>query len=136
MGKKTYSPEQIISYLREAEILNAKGSTIPQICKKLGIAEQDYIAREQISNAESEQVCEGNISGSQSIIANLSGSQTCVGKGTINQVKEALVENKELVNSIVRAAVFWKRDSNEMQGNFKEIEIGIGIAITLLKRIK
>jgi len=26
MGKKTYSPEQIISYLREAEILHAKGS--------------------------------------------------------------------------------------------------------------
>ena len=42
MGKKTYSPEQIISYLREAEILYAKGSTIPQICKKLGIAEQTY----------------------------------------------------------------------------------------------
>ena len=42
MGKKTYSPEQIISYLREAELLHAKGSTIPQICKKLGIAEQTY----------------------------------------------------------------------------------------------
>ena len=42
MGKKTYSPEQIISYLREAEVLQSKGSTIPQICKKLGIAEQTY----------------------------------------------------------------------------------------------
>jgi len=42
MGKKRYSAEQIISYLREAEILQAKGSTIPQICKKIGIAEQTY----------------------------------------------------------------------------------------------
>ena len=42
MRKKTYSPEQIISYLREAEVLQSKGSTIPQICKKLGIAEQTY----------------------------------------------------------------------------------------------
>ena len=42
MSKKTYSPEQIISYLREAEILQSKGSTIPQICKKQGIAEQTY----------------------------------------------------------------------------------------------
>ena len=42
MGKKTYSPEQIISHLREAEVLQSKGSTIPQICKKLGIAEQTY----------------------------------------------------------------------------------------------
>ena len=42
MSKKTYSPEQIISYLREAEVLQSKGSTIPQICKKLGIAEQTY----------------------------------------------------------------------------------------------
>ena len=42
MGKKRYSAEQIISYLREAETLQAKGSTIPQICKKIGIAEQTY----------------------------------------------------------------------------------------------
>ena len=42
MSKKTYSPEQIISYLREAEVLQSKGSTIPQICKKQGIAEQTY----------------------------------------------------------------------------------------------
>ena len=42
MGKKRYSAEQIISYLREAEILQGKGSTIPQICKKIGIAEQTY----------------------------------------------------------------------------------------------
>ena len=41
MARKRYSSEQIIGYLREAEILQA-GSTIPQICKKIGVAEQTY----------------------------------------------------------------------------------------------
>ena len=42
MVRKRYSPEQIIGYLREAEILQAKGSPIPQICKKIGVVEQTY----------------------------------------------------------------------------------------------
>jgi len=42
MGKKRYQPEQIIGYLREAEILLAKGSTIGQVCRKIGITEQTY----------------------------------------------------------------------------------------------
>ena len=41
-ARKRYSPEQIIGYLREAEVLQAKGSTIPQICKKIGVTEQTY----------------------------------------------------------------------------------------------
>ena len=42
MARKRYSAEQIIGYLREAEILQAKGSTISQICKKIGVVEQTY----------------------------------------------------------------------------------------------
>ena len=42
MARKRYSPEQIIGYLREAEVLLSKGSTVPQICRKIGIAEQTY----------------------------------------------------------------------------------------------
>ncbi len=42
MGRKRYQPEQIIGYLREAEILSAKGSTIGQVCRKIGITEQTY----------------------------------------------------------------------------------------------
>ena len=42
MARKRYSPEQIIGYLREAEVLLSKGSTVPQICRKTGIAEQTY----------------------------------------------------------------------------------------------
>ena len=42
MARKRYSPEQIIGYPREAEVLLSKGSTVPQICRKIGIAEQTY----------------------------------------------------------------------------------------------
>jgi transposase-like protein len=42
MARKRYSSEQIIGYLREAEVLLAKGSSIPQICKKIGVTEQTY----------------------------------------------------------------------------------------------
>ena len=42
MARKRYSSEQIISYLREAEVLLAKDSTIGQVCKKIGVTEQTY----------------------------------------------------------------------------------------------
>ena len=42
MARKGYSSGQIIGYLREEEVLQAKGSTIPQICKKIGVTEQTY----------------------------------------------------------------------------------------------
>ena len=42
MARIRDSPEQIIGYLREVEILLSKGSTVPQICRKIGIAEQTY----------------------------------------------------------------------------------------------
>ncbi len=42
MARKRYSSEQIIGYLREAEVLLAKDSTIGQVCKKIGVTEQTY----------------------------------------------------------------------------------------------
>ena len=42
MAKKRYSAEQIIGYLREAEVLLAKGSTIGQVYRKIGVTEQTY----------------------------------------------------------------------------------------------
>jgi hypothetical protein len=42
MARKRYLPEQIIGYLREVEVLLSKGSTVPQMCRKIGIAEQTY----------------------------------------------------------------------------------------------
>ena len=43
MGRKRFSPEQIIVKLREAEIIESKGLTQVEAAKKLGIAEQALI---------------------------------------------------------------------------------------------
>ena len=42
MGRKRYTPEQIISKLREAEVLLGKGQTVGQACRKLGVTDQTY----------------------------------------------------------------------------------------------
>lgn len=42
MARKRYSPEQIIGMLREAEVIQNKGSTVIEACRKLGISEQTY----------------------------------------------------------------------------------------------
>ncbi len=40
MGRKRYSPEQIIGMLRQAEVAMAQGQTVGQVCRSLGIVEQ------------------------------------------------------------------------------------------------
>jgi putative transposase len=42
MGRKRHTAEQIIAKLREAEIELAKGQTMPEVVRKLGISEQTY----------------------------------------------------------------------------------------------
>ena len=42
MPRVRYTPEQIITKLREAEVFLSQGITVPKICKKLGIHEQTY----------------------------------------------------------------------------------------------
>lgn len=42
MMRKRFTPEQIIHKLREVEVDLAKGRTIPEACKKIGIVEQTY----------------------------------------------------------------------------------------------
>jgi transposase-like protein len=42
MAKKTYTPEQIINKLREAEILLSQGNTIGEASRKIGVTEQTY----------------------------------------------------------------------------------------------
>lgn len=42
MGRKRYTAEQIIDKLRQAEVEIAKGQTIGQVSKKLGISDQTY----------------------------------------------------------------------------------------------
>jgi putative transposase len=42
MPKKAYTPEQIITKLREAEVLLSQGDTIAIVSKKLGVSEYTY----------------------------------------------------------------------------------------------
>ena len=42
MSKKRHSVETIITKLREAEVLQAKGETMPEICRQIGVTEQTY----------------------------------------------------------------------------------------------
>ena len=42
MPRKRYTPEQIISTLREAEVLLSQGQTVAQASKQLGVSDQTY----------------------------------------------------------------------------------------------
>ena len=42
MGRKIFTPEQIIGKLREAEVLLSKGLSIEKASRELGITEQTY----------------------------------------------------------------------------------------------
>ena len=42
MSRKRYTPEQIISMLREAEVALAQGQSIGQACRTLDVSEQSY----------------------------------------------------------------------------------------------
>ena len=42
MARKRYSPEQIITKLREAEVLLSQGMTVVEAARKLEISEQTY----------------------------------------------------------------------------------------------
>lgn len=42
MPKKKFSPEQIVSMLREAEVLVGKGQNIQEVCRTLGVTDQTY----------------------------------------------------------------------------------------------
>jgi transposase-like protein len=42
MAKKNYTTEQIISKLREAEVLISQGQTVPNAYKAIGVSEQTY----------------------------------------------------------------------------------------------
>ena len=42
MSRKHYTPEQILSMLREAEVALSQGQTVGQVCRVLGVSEQSY----------------------------------------------------------------------------------------------
>jgi putative transposase len=39
MGRKNFTPEQIIGKLREAEVLLGKGESTPSVCRTIGVSE-------------------------------------------------------------------------------------------------
>jgi len=41
-ASRRFTTEQIVAKLREAEKLQAQGSTVPQVCKRLQISEQTF----------------------------------------------------------------------------------------------
>ncbi len=57
MAKRRHTTEQIISKLREAEVLLAKGMNMPQVCRKLGVTEQTYYRwRKEYGGVRTDQV--------------------------------------------------------------------------------
>ena len=47
MPKKRFSVEQIINHLHEAEILLARGQTVGEVCRHIGVSEQQGVISEQ-----------------------------------------------------------------------------------------
>jgi transposase-like protein len=57
MGTKRHTVEQIIPKLREAEVLLAKGTKMPQVCRSLGVTEQTYYRwRKEYGGVRTDQV--------------------------------------------------------------------------------
>ena len=42
MARKRYTAEQIIGLLRQAEVELAKGRTVGEVCRTIGVSEQSY----------------------------------------------------------------------------------------------
>jgi transposase-like protein len=42
MKKKQYSPEQIVKLLRDVEAGQARGRTVEEMCRELGVADSSY----------------------------------------------------------------------------------------------
>ena len=42
MGRKRYTPEQIIRHLRQAEVLSSQGRSVPEICREIGVKANTY----------------------------------------------------------------------------------------------
>ena len=52
MSRKRYTPEQIISMLREAEVALARGQSVGQACRTLGVSEQSYYLYGRLSRCK------------------------------------------------------------------------------------
>jgi len=42
MGRRRYSPEQIIRMLKQADVLSSQGKTVEMICREMSISDATY----------------------------------------------------------------------------------------------
>ncbi len=42
MGRKRYTPEQIIRVLRQSEVLSSEGRNLSEICREIGVTTNTY----------------------------------------------------------------------------------------------
>ena len=57
MGRKTFTPEQIIFKLREVEVLVGQGESVAMACRKIAVTEQTYYRwREEYGGMGTEQL--------------------------------------------------------------------------------
>ena len=42
MSKKRHTPEEIITKIREADVLQSKGGSVGEACRQIGVSEQTY----------------------------------------------------------------------------------------------
>ena len=42
MGKKRHTPEEILTKIREADVLQSKGQSVGEACRQIGVSEQTY----------------------------------------------------------------------------------------------
>ena len=53
MARKRYSAEEIIGWLREAEVALAEGATVSEVCRRIGVAEVTYYLYGWLSRCKS-----------------------------------------------------------------------------------
>ena len=47
MGRKRYTPEQIIRLLRQSEVLSSEGRNVPEICREIGSNSEHLLPLEE-----------------------------------------------------------------------------------------
>ena len=57
MGKKRYKPEEIVSKLRQVDVLTSQGKTVAESIRSIGVTEvTDYRWRQEYGGLKSDQV--------------------------------------------------------------------------------
>jgi len=64
MPRQRFTPEQIIGKLREVEVWVAKGATVVEACRQIGVTEQTlYRWRKEYGGMKVDQACESALTG-------------------------------------------------------------------------